>query len=330
MLGVLAVSLHLDDFHCRLFKSLRTGAAELPLVFGQLVQSQAGAFIGKHTYQFTHFQCDFKPIGSGSVASGGNEHAGSAVGVLQIGGHVIFHFDIVPFPFMTESTDAAGHSADPLDQIQIVGALVQQYAAAFTVPSGAPGAGIIIGLGAVPVGDDPVYPLNCTQFSAVHQLVHLTVYAVGALVKHHAKHLAALFSGLVHFPHCQGVHTGRLFAHDVQSLFKGADSQRGVLVVRYCNEHRVADAAVNQLIALIKNFHIFRQVLLRPVPAGLRTVGHSHQLQLRHIAVYNALGVVRTHIAYTDNSDFHLFHDGFLPYVFLSDSRECSDSHSCS
>src|SRR5699024_1541228 len=103
----------------------------------------------------------------------------------------VFHLNVVPFSFMAEASDPAWHSADPLDQIQIVRALVQQYAAAFSVPGSPPAAGIVIALGPVPVCDDPVDSADGAQLPALYHIVHSPVNAVGSLVKHHGKdHIA--------------------------------------------------------------------------------------------------------------------------------------------
>ena len=50
-----------------------------------------------------------------------------------------------------------------LQQIEVVRTLVQKDAAAFALPGGAPAAGIVIGLRAVPVRHDPVHTLELAQ-----------------------------------------------------------------------------------------------------------------------------------------------------------------------
>ena len=97
---------------------------------------------------------------------------------------------MMPFSVVAECAHAGGHSADPLQQIQIVGTLVQQYAAPFSVPGGAPSAGIVVSLAAIPVCNQPAHALQCAVLSALDDFMHLAVDAVGALIEHHAEDTA--------------------------------------------------------------------------------------------------------------------------------------------
>ncbi len=61
-------------------KPLGGGAAELPLVLGQLPEGELVIF----AHQLAQGAGDFKAVGAGSVAGGGDEHAGRAVRIFQM------------------------------------------------------------------------------------------------------------------------------------------------------------------------------------------------------------------------------------------------------
>ena len=74
----------------------------------------------------------FRPNAASASAGGGDEHAGGTVGVFHIGRYIIFHFDVVPLAELHMGADLHGHAADPLPQVQLMGALVEQHATTFT------------------------------------------------------------------------------------------------------------------------------------------------------------------------------------------------------
>ena len=120
VLQVLAVGLHLHLLALGLGKALGGGAAELPLVLGQLPEGELVVF----AHQLAQGAGDFKAVGAGGVAGGGDEHAGGAVGELQVGGDVILHLDVVPLTLLAEGLHRFGQAANPLEEVQLVGALV--------------------------------------------------------------------------------------------------------------------------------------------------------------------------------------------------------------
>ena len=142
---------------------------------------------------------------------------------LQVGGHVVFHFNVVPLAFLGKSTDPHRHAAQPLQKIQLVGALIQQHAAALASPGGAPGPGIVVQLAAIPVGDGPGHALHGAQLAAVQDLLHFAVNAVGALVEHQREGLAAFPGSFQHRLHLLGVHSHGLFAQHMQAVAQRMD-----------------------------------------------------------------------------------------------------------
>ena len=87
-------------------------------------------------------------------------------------------------PELAEAAHARGHAAEPLQRVEIVQALVEQHAAALALPGRAPAAARVIGLGAKPIGDDPVDAHDLAQFAALNQLLDLQIARLGAHLEH--------------------------------------------------------------------------------------------------------------------------------------------------
>ena len=304
VLGVEAVGFDVDPFAGWLCKAFFGGIAEFPFADVQFVNRQLE--IVADNLCFVHR--DFKPVGAGRVAGGGDKYAGCAVWIFQIGGDVVFYLDIMPFAFMTEGGHLAGHPADPLQQVEVVRALVEQHTAAFTGPGRSPCARIIVRLGTVPAGDDPVDPFDLAVFSALDQFPHFAEDAVGALVEHHGKGHIAFCSNFVHLPDRFCVDAGGFFAHDVQSLFHRLDGQDRVLIVGCCDDDGVAEPAVDQIVSLFKNGDRFGKILFGPVAAFGVPVGNRGQLHAGDQPVGDGFGMGRTHIADADNAHSDKFH----------------------
>ena len=140
--------------------------------------------------------------------------------------------------------DTLGHTADPLPQIQLVGALIQQYAAALARPSRTPIAGIVVCLGAIPIRDQPVGTANGAVLAGAHKLPHRAVNMVGALIKHHGKYHIVLLGFLVHLLHLLGIHARGFFHQHMQAVLHTSDSVLRVVIVGHCHDHSITQAAV--------------------------------------------------------------------------------------
>ena len=150
----------------------------------------------------------------------------------------------MPFAEVHLRLDLFRHTADPLPQIEVVRTLIEQHAAALAAPGRPPGTRIVIRLRTVPVGDDPACAANLAVVAALHQLAHLAVDAVCALVEHHTEHDIALFCDGVHRLDLLCIHAGGLFAHDVDALLHSFHRQRRVEIVRSRDDDRIHKAAV--------------------------------------------------------------------------------------
>ena len=298
MLGIRAVGLHNDGFAVRLAEALLAGDAPFALVDRQLLEGQHVVF----AYQLAQGAGDLQAVGAGGVAGGGDEHAGRAVGELQEGGHVILDLHVMPLALVGKGMHLGRQAAQPLQQIQLVGALVEQHAATLALPGGTPCTGVIVVLGAVPVGDDPVHALDLADLAAVDHFLHLAVDAVGALIEHHRKHAVRMLvrSGH-HVAHLQGVHAGRLLAQHVQTSLEGLRRQGRMLIMGRCDQHRVTRAGLNQLAALGKDLRA-GHVLLGPGTAGGAAIRHGSHNDIGASALLDAGGMAGAHVAHADDT----------------------------
>ena len=81
---------------------------------------------------------DFETVGTASITGRGDENAGSAVFILYICGNIVFNLDVVPVTVSCLSKNLNGHTADPLPEVELVGALIHKNAAAFACPGCSP------------------------------------------------------------------------------------------------------------------------------------------------------------------------------------------------
>ena len=209
------------------------------------------------------------------------------------------------------------HAADPLPQIQIVRALVEQHAAPFARPCGAPAAGIIIGLRPIPVGDQPVGAFDRTHLARSNDLLHFAVNMIGALIKHHGKHTVRFCRHLIHAADLFCIHAGRLFAHDMQVILHRLDRQTRVIVMRHRNMHRVHQSALNQRGCRIKPCNAVAKLLFRPFQTLRIDIRHRREHHPLDIAFHNAEGMHGAHAADTDDPHSDLFHAD-LPFLYFN------------
>ncbi|MNP35045.1 hypothetical protein D3C76_1283610 [compost metagenome] len=187
-----------------------------------------------------------------------------------------------------------------------MGVLVDQRAAAFPFPGGTPGAGIMVALGTVPVGNDPYGAFDAAQLSAFHQVPDLLVHRVGALVVHDAEQLVGFLGRFVHFQHLLGMHARRLLHQHMQPMLEALDGKDGMVIVGHGDQHSVDQAAFVHGYCVLEHRNT-RQGLLRPFPSLPADIAYGPQNQVRDKLIQmDMLGMGAPHVAQTDytNSDF--------------------------
>lgn len=141
------------------------------------------------------FAGHFETVGSGGFSGCCDEDTRAAVFIFHVGGHAVLHFDIVIAAKLTEAAHLFGHAKDPLEQIEIVRALIEQHSAAFPLPCGTPSTRGIVGMCAEPIGDDPVDALNFSQLSSLNHAADLLINGIRSLVEHGREDLIRIAVG---------------------------------------------------------------------------------------------------------------------------------------
>src|SRR5262245_18987082 len=85
---------------------------------------------------------------------------------------------------LAESPHARRHAAKPLQDIDVMEALIQQYAAAFAFPGGAPIAAGVVGFGAIPIGINPADAHECSKLAVVDDFLNFLIAWLDAKLKH--------------------------------------------------------------------------------------------------------------------------------------------------
>ena len=139
---------------------------------------------------------DFEAVGAGHFTGGRNEDARGAVGIFKVGGDAVFYLDVVKASELHKAAHFGGHSAHPLERVELVEALVEENAAAFSFPSGSPSAASVVGAGSIPVGDDPVDADDFAQFAVCDELSDFGVSWFSPKLKHGGKHGGGMLAAL--------------------------------------------------------------------------------------------------------------------------------------
>ena len=188
----------------------------------------------------------FKSVRAGCVAGRRDEHAGRAVGIFGVYGHIVLNFNVVPLADGALRLNGCGHAGYPLPQVELMRALVEQDAAALAAPGCAPSAGIIICLRAVPVGDEPVEAMQLAVFAALHDFAQLDIHGICPLIEHQREHFVALRGDFVHFANLLCIDTCGLFAEHMDAVGQTVFDYRRVRIVRRCDYNSVDLARVNE------------------------------------------------------------------------------------
>ena len=208
---------------------------DLPFILFQVPAPDNTVF----TDHFPPFTVDFKPVGSRQISCGSYKGSGRAVFKLQIGCNIIFHFNMMPFSFMAYGPDLYRHPAHPDQQIQLMGALVQQHTAAFTGPGRPPCSGVVIPLRPVPVGNQPGDSLNPAKVSGIQSIPNRPVSTVCPLVKHIGKAHSCFPCCFCHVPGCVHRNRCRFFAQYVEAVLHCFHRQRLMAVMRCSDQYSV-------------------------------------------------------------------------------------------
>lgn len=203
--------------------------------FGEFGDGGAGAVESEGVVfggEFSAGAGDFEAVGAGEFAGGGDEVAdgGGRVGrglrVFEDGGDFVFDFDGVVFAGKADGGDAGGREVgDPVEEVEVVGALVDEDAAAFAFPGGAPFTGGVVGVGAEPVGDGPGDAGDGAELAVAEEVADFLIERVGALVEHEGELEVGMFGAPGVDEMLGGGEVGGegFFGEDVEVVFEGGE-----------------------------------------------------------------------------------------------------------
>ena len=188
-------------------------------------------------------------------------------------------------------------------------ALVEQNAAAFAFPCCSPGGGVVVGLGSVPVGDDPDNTLQLTELTALNHFTHLLMLGVGALVVHDTEgQLRMCLCDFVHFHNLLGVNTDRLFGEDMQTCFKCFDGDDRMQIVRRCDQNCVDLAGCKHFLVVGVGRNVGTVLFGNVRKAIFLEITDRCQNRIFNMSAGNRFHMSGTHITDTDNTKSYFFH----------------------
>src|SRR5690606_20749108 len=118
---------------------------------------------------------DLEKVRSRGLRGRRDERAGGAFRPFEVRGDRILDLDVAMASELAEGADAGGHSEQPLERVQVVQTLIDEHAAALTLPCGAPATARVVGVRAEPVGVDPCHPHEPPELSVPDELPELLI-----------------------------------------------------------------------------------------------------------------------------------------------------------
>ena len=119
-------------------------------------------------HYLAHIAGDFQPVGARRLPGGCNVFPCGAVVVFEVGHHIVLYLDIIIFAKAGLGEYPVRHPEHPLPEIKLVRILIDQRTAAFRLPGRTPCTAVMVGLGAVPVCDNPRNPLYMAQLPLLY------------------------------------------------------------------------------------------------------------------------------------------------------------------
>ena len=205
-------------------------------------------------------------------------------------GDIVFDFDVVVFAKFGDGVDARRLADEPAEQVEVVRALVEQDAAALAFPCRAPAAGVVVGLGAVPVGDSPTHAEQVADRAVGAQAFDVLPLGESALLEHAGKDeigvlLARGFvvvDGLLRFECC---HSQGLFNKHMQPALKRELGKLRVSGVRRGDEHGIDRARGDHLLGRVEALAaVLLDALLHGVGAAACGGGISETRDIAEVA----------------------------------------------
>ena len=203
----------------------------------------------------------------------------------------------------------AGHTADPLQKVNLMRRLIGKHTAALSTPSGAPCTLLIVFLRAVPACDDPVDVAQFADFTAGNHFFNFAVKGIGTLVEHHSEHQVRMCScNGVHFTDFLRVYAGRLFHKRMQSSLQRVYCDDRMQVMRCSDEYGIHLAAGQKLMVVLINGDLIPKRLSGPVKTCGSDIAYRGKTRTGDIACVQPCSVISAHEPCANNAKTNHFH----------------------
>lgn len=255
--------------------------------------------------EFAAVAGDFEAVCAGGFAGGGDEEAGGTGWIFHEDGDVVFDFDVVEAAELAEAADARWFAEEPVEEIDLVRALVEERAAAFAFPGRAPAAAGVVGFGAEPIGDDPIDADDLAEFAAVDELFDFLVTGLGAELEHGAENFFGFFGGVNEAFAIGFVNGDGFLDHGVEAALEGENAEGGVGIVGGADEDGIDGAGFDEGLAVGEDVDVFEFGGFVGNGGGDGGEGAAGDFSLREI-----VRVVAAHVAHADDTDPDRLHGG--------------------
>src|SRR6202007_340837 len=121
-------------------------------------------------YDFASLGGYFETVRPRRFPGGSVDNGRHTIRMLEIGCHIVFDLDIVIPAKIAKCADAGRHPKNPLENIQVVWALVEQQPAPLACPGSSPVTRLVVRFSPEPVSNRPVHTSDRSKIAGAHQL----------------------------------------------------------------------------------------------------------------------------------------------------------------
>ena len=162
-----------------------------------------------------------------------------------------------------------------------MGSLVDQNAAAFSAPGGAPLGLTVVGIRTPPGVDDPAGTADLAQLAGLHNGLDLLIELIGSLVEHDAEsNLRVGLAAVDHLLHVLGTDAGRLLTDNIHAVLHGVNGHFVVQVVGDSGDDGITVAGGDHVPVVLVD-RVVGELLLGGCPLGRVNVADGAQRAVR-------------------------------------------------
>ena len=267
---------------------------------------------------------DLQPVHPRILPAGAYKRAVKSSRILQLDVRPVLHLEIIVFSIVQRGKYPVRHAEQPLPDVKIMLALVDQETAALALPGAPPGSGPMVCRSPEPCIADPDRPLKLSQTAGCDNLPGLLIRRVGAHVKNHSIAHPGFLCPAQETPHFTGAYPSRLIGEDMLSRLRSPAPDFHMACVRRNNHRRVKIAAVGHRIVHILINSRTRKFPAQPLLSRKVSAAHPGQGHALHFPFIQHLHILASHASKPDNGCSDLIHRFLLfPRCLLHSAPSC-------